>query len=100
MQEQKLVLEYGLYNPTSGILVYKVDTDFEDEDNFCLRPRKIVNDSFEEIPRKIDAESILNKVGDTSNPYKSNRANSRQGLSDDLRKTIEDRRKQKSRQDL
>ena len=90
-------LEFGLYNPTCGILVYTVDNDFVDEDHFRLRPDKIVYDSWEE--KKIDSNSIVHKVGDTSNPYKSNRPSSKQGLSDELRKSIEERRKQKSRQE-
>jgi len=33
--------QYGLYNPNSGILVYSIDRDFEDFEDFRIIPNKI-----------------------------------------------------------
>lgn len=36
-------IQYGLYNPDNGIIVYNVDPDFdEEEDYFRIKPVKIV----------------------------------------------------------
>lgn len=40
---EKLPIQYGLYNPDTGIIVYKVDPDFDDEEDFFrIKPVKIV----------------------------------------------------------
>lgn len=38
----RLPMQYGLYNPYNGIPVYKIDLDFENEDDgFKIKPTKI-----------------------------------------------------------
>lgn len=71
---EKLPIQYGLYNPDAGIEVYRVDPDFdEEEDFFRIKPVKIVQRASASALKTAGRRSPLTGVAGSSAKNSSSR---------------------------